>query len=491
MTLAETGPETLTLFLVNLAGIMDNADEQLLPAVYKEVGESLHADPTQLGSLTFFKSFVQALCFPVAAYLAARHNRTHVIALGAFLWAAATFLVAISSTFTEVAVSRGLNGIGLALVIPSIQSLIADSTIESNRGTAFGWLHLTSSFGSVFGSLVAVLLAPTTILGLEGWRVAFHLVAALSILVGILVHLFARDPRYDSSRIKDNGQEPTKSFLGEEARSLLKEARDVIKVPSFRILVGQGVSGSFPWSALSFGRMWLELMGFSHGTTATIWSLFIVATSLGGLFGGKMGDFMARRLPDSGRIIMAQVSTGLAVPLAALLILGLPDDSSTAILHGVVFVVMGLVISWCVPATNNPIFAEIVPERARTSIYALDRSFETILSSFAPPVVGLLSQNVFGYKSVDSGNVETDKENARALGKALYVSIGIPFTICCLIYSFLHCTYPGDRDRARMASFIESQTRDIESDDSYILIRDEPNVPSEESPDCRENDEQT
>ncbi|GER47621.1 major facilitator superfamily protein [Striga asiatica] len=476
MTLAGTGTETLTLFLVNLAGIMDNADEQLLPAVYKEVGESLHADPTHLGSLTFYKSFVQALCFPVAAYLATRHNRTHVIALGAFLWAAATFLVAISSTFTEVAVSRGLNGIGLAIVIPSIQSLIADSTNESNRGTAFGWLHLTSSFGSVFGSLVAILLAPTTILGLEGSRVAFHLVAALSILVGILVHLFAQDPRYNASRIKNDPQEPTKSFLGEEARSLLREARDVINVPSFKILVGQG----------------LELMGFSHGTTATIWSLFTVASSLGGLFGGKMGDFVARRLPDSGRIILAQVSTGLAVPLAAVLILGLPDDSSTAILHGFVFVVMGLVISWCAPATNNPIFAEIVPERARTSIYALDRSFETILSSFAPPVVGLLSQNVFGYKTVDSGNVETDKENARALGKALYVSIGIPFTICCLIYSFLHCTYPGDRDRAKMASFIESQTQDIETDNSYVLIRDEPNVPSEEdtSADCRETDEQ-
>ena len=94
--------ETLTLVLVNLAGIMERADESLLPGVYKEVGAALHTDPTGLGSLTLFRSIVQSSCYPLAAYLAVHHNRAHVIALGAFLWAAATFLVAISSTFFQV-----------------------------------------------------------------------------------------------------------------------------------------------------------------------------------------------------------------------------------------------------------------------------------------------------------------------------------------------------------------------------------------------------
>lgn len=94
--------ETLTLILVNLAGIMERADESLLPGVYKEVGEALHTDPTGLGSLTLFRSIVQSSCYPLATYLAVRHNRTHVIALGAFLWAAATFLVGISTTFFQV-----------------------------------------------------------------------------------------------------------------------------------------------------------------------------------------------------------------------------------------------------------------------------------------------------------------------------------------------------------------------------------------------------
>lgn len=113
--------------------------------------------------------------------------------------------------------------------------------------------------------------------------------------------------------------------------------------------------------------------------------------------------------------------------------------------------------------------AEIVPERSRTSIYALDRSFESILASFAPPVVGILAQHVYGYKPIPKGSTGSkelakDRENAAALAKALYTAIGIPMTICVLIYSFLYCTYPRDRDRARMDASIASEMQDLETE---------------------------
>ncbi|KAK0608705.1 hypothetical protein LWI29_034820 [Acer saccharum] len=464
--------ESLTLALVNLAGIMERADESLLPGVYKEVGEDLHTDPTGLGSLTLFRSIVQSSCYPLAAYLAMRHNRAHVIALGAFLWAAATFLVAISTTFFQVAVSRGLNGIGLAIVVPAIQSLVADSTDESNRGMAFGWLQLTSNLGAIIGGFFSVLLASTSFMGIPGWRIAFHLVAIVSVIVGILVCLFANDPRFpndDYSRAKDQTQH--KSFWL-EMKDLIKEAKMVIKIPSFQILVAQGVFGTFPWSGLSFAPMWLELIGFSHKLTASLTTIFVIAGCFGSLFGGWMGDILAKRLPNTGRIILSQISAGSTIPLAAVLLLFLPDDPSAAFLYGLVFFIMGFCTSWNAPATNNPIFAEIVTERSRTSIYALDSSFESILSSFAPPVVGILAQRVYGYKpipkgAVDSVEIETDRENAASLAKALYTAIGIPIAICCVIYSFLYCTYPRDRERARMDALIESEMEQLEaSDDS-------------------------
>ncbi|XVF17229.1 hypothetical protein REPUB_Repub10bG0101700 [Reevesia pubescens] len=462
--------EALTLVLVNLASIMQRADESLLPGVYKEVGETLHTDPTGLGSLTLYRSVVQTCCYPLAAYLAMHHNRAQVIALGAFLWAAATFFVAISTTFLQVAVSRGLNGIGLAIVIPAIQSLVADSTDESNRGIAFGWLQLTGNIGAILGGLCSVLIAPKTIMGIPGWRFAFHLVWIISVVVGILVHFFAKDPRFSDIDNRANEHAAHKSFSS-QVKDIIKEAKSVMRIPTFQIIVAQGVSGSFPGSAWSFSPMWLELIGFSHETTAFIMTLFVVSSSLGGLFGGKMGDILAKRLPNSGRIILSQISAGSAIPIAAVLMLALPDNPSTAFFHGLVFSIMGLCTSWNAPATNNPIFAEIVPEKSRTSIYALDQSFESILASFAPPIVGILAQHVFGYKPIakgssDSMEIETDRKNAASLAKALYTATGIPMAICCFIYSFLYCTYPRDRDRARMQALIESEMQQLEENNS-------------------------
>ncbi|KAG6660955.1 hypothetical protein CIPAW_03G140900 [Carya illinoinensis] len=270
---------------------------------------------------------------------------------------------------------------------------------------------LPGKLGSITGGFFAVLLASTSFMGITGWRIAF-------LVVGI-------------------------------------------------IIVAQGVSGSFPGSALSFAPMWLELLGFSHEKTAFLWTILVVGASFGGLFGGRMGDILAKRLPNSGRIILSQISSASAVPLAAVLLLVPPDDPSSAFMHGLVLFIMGFFTSWEAAATNNPIFAEIVPEKSRTSVYPLDRTFETILASFVPYVVGILAQHVYGYKPIPKGSsnsadAETDRQNAASLAKALYTAIGIPAAICCFIYSLLYCTYPRDCDRARMVALIESEMQVLE-----------------------------
>lgn len=103
----------------------------------------------------------------------------------------------------------------------------------------------------------------------------------------------------------------------------------------------------------------------------------------------------------------------------------------------------------------------------------MDRSFESILSSFAPPIVGILAQHVYGYEPVPKGSskseeIAADRGNAASLAKALYTAIGIPMALCCLIYSFLYFTYPRDRERAQMEALIESEMQLIESDDVCV-----------------------
>ncbi|BAT07773.1 Os09g0371400 [Oryza sativa Japonica Group] len=95
------GARAATLLLAYAALAMERADAALLPAVYREIGAGLRASPSALGSIALSRSVVQAACYPLAAYLAARHDRLTVVALGAFLWAAATLLIAVSTTFPQ------------------------------------------------------------------------------------------------------------------------------------------------------------------------------------------------------------------------------------------------------------------------------------------------------------------------------------------------------------------------------------------------------
>ena len=48
-----------TTLLMNLASVVEKADEQVLPAVYYFVGRSLSATPAQLGTLTLCRAMVQ------------------------------------------------------------------------------------------------------------------------------------------------------------------------------------------------------------------------------------------------------------------------------------------------------------------------------------------------------------------------------------------------------------------------------------------------
>nr|DAD21927.1 TPA_asm: hypothetical protein HUJ06_023390 [Nelumbo nucifera] len=238
---------------------------------------------------------------------------------------------------------------------------------------AFGWLQLTGNLGSIIGGLCSVLIASTSFMGIPGWRISFHLVAIVSVAVGVLVRLFANDPRFSDEGSKPSDSGPSRSIWS-ELKNLVLEAKSVMKVPSFHIIVAQGVTGSFPWSALSFAPMWLELIDFSHKQTAFLMSMFVIASSLGGLFGGKMGDILAKRLPNSGRIILSQISSVSAIPLAAVLMLVLPDDPSTAFLHGLVLFIMGLCISWNAPATNKYVLiSPLVCVQALLFIFAFFR----------------------------------------------------------------------------------------------------------------------
>ncbi|RZC45532.1 hypothetical protein C5167_038476 [Papaver somniferum] len=457
---------SLSLILINMAAIMERADENLLPSVYKEVSETFNAGPTDLGYLTFILRFVQALSSPLAGILVLHYDRPTVLAVGTLCWAISTAGVGASYQFSQVAFWRAVNGVGLAIVIPALQSFIADSYADGVRGTGFGMLSLVGSVGGIGGSAMATIMAGQEFWGIPGWRCAFIMMALSSSAIALLVYMFVIDPRKlhkhishemvessERENLVEKGNVSIPSVWSESWRAM----KTVTKLQTFQFIVLQGIVGTLPWTAMVFFTMWFQLIGFDHNNTAALLSLFAIGCSMGSLLGGLIADRMSRVYPHSGRIMCAQFSAFMGVPFSWFLLMVIPQSVSSWSIFAVTLFFMGLTISWCATCANNPMFAEVVPSKHRTMIYAFDRAVEGSFSSFAAPIVGILSEKAFGYDpkavSLTSGSVK----EAFALSRGLVSMMSVPFALCSLFYTPLYWCYKRDQENARNAALKEQE----------------------------------
>ncbi|KAG6478839.1 putative glycerol-3-phosphate transporter 2 isoform X1 [Zingiber officinale] len=450
---------SVSLILINLASIMERADESLLPAVYKEVSQAFNAGPIELGYLTFILKFVQSIACPVAGVLILYHDRPVVLAMGTAFWALSTAAVGLSQRFEQAAFWRAINGFGLAIVIPALQSFIADSYMDGMRGTGFGLLSLVGAVGGIGGGVLATIMAGHEYWGIPGWRFAFIMMASLSLLIGVLVYLFVVEPRKDplAAHGADDGTERvmlvpkgtvTVSSIWSNSWLAMKS---VMRVHTFQIIVLQGIVGSLPGAAMVFFTMWFELIGFDNNSSASLNSLFLVGCALGSFLGGCIADSISKYYPDSGRVMCAQFSAFMGIPFSWILFTRIEQSVENWNAFAVTVFFMGLCISWCASGANNPMFAEVVPSKHRTMIYAFDRAFEGSFASFAAPAVGFLTEKIYGYDPKSFETSGGSAQGALALSKGLLAMTVLPFGLCSLFYSPLYVVFKRDRDSAKVA----------------------------------------
>ncbi|KAH7618077.1 hypothetical protein Ndes2526B_g06979 [Nannochloris sp. 'desiccata'] len=444
-----------TTVLVNLAGILERSNEQTLPALYKYVGRSFKATPRQLGLVTLGCALVQAITSPIGGLLGHYFNRITVLSIGCFVWATMAAAFAMTHSVATGAFFWAFNGFGLALLIPNAQSLIADYFKPVSRGAAFGALQMTGALGGMAGALFATNIGHLKVeifdYQIEGWRIAFFSVAFLSAVVGVLNLIFSVDPRY---KLEEPQYAQAPDIFKQRPISVERIAADIVSVlavPSFILIVVQGIVGSAPWNALVWNTLYLQLLGFTDFQASLIASLFLAGTALGGLIGGLLGDWASKRSPNHGRVLMAQFSVGCGVPLSAIVYKLLPASSGPGMLwlYGSIFFLFGTLISWAGPACTSPVFGDIVPAQQRSIIYSFDRAFEGAMASMAAPLVGWIAERM-GFSTDDSeGGGSKDLDSAAALGDAMLICTAIPWAVCALLYSGLHITYRRDRVAAK------------------------------------------
>ena len=150
----------------------------------------------------------------------------------------------------------------------------------------------------------------------------------------------------------------------------------------------------------------------SSGTPLSVLSMLLGEAVGAGMAGRLLAvivqDFYSReRVPgrlhamiNRGILSQSCCTVRAGTVLTAVILKGLPHKGASAAfpLYMLVFVANGALNAWPAPACNNPIFAEIVPARLRTFVYAFDRSFEMAVAACAAPVVARMAESLFGFQ---------------------------------------------------------------------------------------------
>lgn len=416
-----------------LVGAVDAADSALLMGSFPAFQAAFSFTPSRLGALMMVQGIAGSVALPLWGCLLPLTGYKRLLVPAVALWSATTFLTTRVSTFYAHAAIRVVNGAALSCVTPLAQSLLARSTAEANRGRAFGTFAAAEKISSMVVTYAVVASG-------NRWRSCY---LATTVATSLLLVLLVACLRVDLGRQGDGRHSVIHAF----AASL----RAIVAVPSFFVLVAQGVVGSTPWRAMAFfNLLWLS-SGFSKEQAATIGALAQFGSVLGSIAGGVLGDIASARRPSTGRPMVAQLSVLCGIPLW---VWWLRIDKSAAFAAAVGFAFY-FFATWPSVAANRPICAQLFTNEAdRANVLALLVFLESGAASvLGGPVMGTVSE-WYGYRLDKSVN---KLRNAFALRSAL-TNIGVlMWSLCFLCWTFMYYTLP--RDRARASKETASQER--------------------------------
>jgi MFS family permease len=173
------------VLLLAIAVFINYVDRGNLATAGPLLKDELGLSNSQMGVLlsAFFWSY--APLQPVAGWLAQRFDVRYVLAAGLVIWAIATMLVGLSTSFAMLLCLRLLLGVGESVTYPSNAKLLAQRAPEHHRGRANGVIACCQGLGPTFGTLVGGL-----VMARYGWRaafIAFGLVSLLWLLPWLIV----------------------------------------------------------------------------------------------------------------------------------------------------------------------------------------------------------------------------------------------------------------------------------------------------------------
>lgn len=363
---------SLVLFTLLVIYIFNLADRYLITGLIGPIQSEFALSDSFMG-LLMGPAFVLLYVLggvPIAR-LADRTSRVKIIAAGCVMWSASTLATGFAIGPVTLALTRIGVGIGEAAFVAPAWSLMAAYFPPHRRGIAFAILGLATYAGQIVGQGGGPVIAAE-----HGWRVAYFVIGAPGVALGLLALLLIREPQ----RKQAEGQQAQVSFT--------QMLRELSRSPAYLLMMAAFGLGTLSGVAFAFWGPELFTRAFAMDPV-TAKSAFAVNFGLTGLVGmlafGALSDRLTRR-----DIVWPLRLSALALFAATLLILTVTWQTSfeTAILIAIPCGLLGG--GWSVGFMA--MLQHILPDRYRAAGAALFNAVTTLLGYFIGPwLVGVIS----------------------------------------------------------------------------------------------------
>lgn len=266
------------------------------PVINNAMADAIGFSRAPLGFITTVYIIMSGLPGPLVALAVRRFGSRPTLVVGSLLNVfGALYMATLASTATDAYIGFGfIIGGGVCAGAAIASQTVLSRWFVRQRATAISILY---SSGAVGGWVAAKQVLPQVIQSTGNWRSAWWVIVALSAVAGVLALAFVKEKPEDMGQLADNGAEasnanraarPKPSFISDTAW----EFRDVVRTPSYWLLVGALLGGSSAFTFfLGHGIAMLKDLGHAptvgYGAIGTMTLTGLIAKALIVAFGNR------------------------------------------------------------------------------------------------------------------------------------------------------------------------------------------------------------
>ena len=430
-----------TLFALSFGYFIDQGEGQAMSVLFPTLQALWGLSYGNLGVISTIRNLLQSISSPFWGFISDKISRKKVIIFGTGIWGIWTAAVGLTQNFGQLLTIRAISGIGLGCLMPATFSIMSDTFPPKDRGKSLGIMEATGVLGIIVATIGLSFLASP-----ELWRYGYFMLGGFSVISGIVVWLFvkepvrgAAEPELEGKITKEDSQQFSIKF---------KDLGKVLKIPTIWVAIGQGLAGSMPWVVMgSFLITWMvNIKNIPEEQSTLLFAGIVVGTALSNILGGYLGDWAERVNPKYGRTIIGQVSIISGIPLTYILFT--QTDGWPIWAMGVLCFFTALLISWPGKGAKEPMMQGVTPPELRATAFSMTTFIESGFAALAAVIAGSLADNI-------------------GLSEAMLWTIPFPWIICAAFFSLFYITYP--KDSAKLRKLMTERAEIIEQEHAMGL----------------------